>query len=281
MPSPFPGMDPFLESPRIFPGLHNDLITLLKIAIQARLPPRYYATTEERVWIELSGAVVIPDVDVLTNSATLMSGGKNRETSGVATMEPAEPVVITVPPSVQDEVREVYLEIFAGEHDEFKVVTTIEILSPTNKTAGERSRDLYAAKQRDILASQAHLVEIDLLRGGLHTTAVPWRLLREKCGELDYHICVHRYDSPLNFFVYPAPLENHLPVIEIPLLPADPTIAVDLQMVFAQAYEAGAYNRRLDYADGVETIVPPLRPAALEWARKQLMGNGPTPQTTS
>ncbi len=38
MPSPFPGMDPYLESPDWFPDLHDGLIFCLKESLQNLLP---------------------------------------------------------------------------------------------------------------------------------------------------------------------------------------------------------------------------------------------------
>jgi Protein of unknown function (DUF4058) len=39
MPSPFPGMDPFLENPGIFSDFHDSFITYLRENLQANLPP--------------------------------------------------------------------------------------------------------------------------------------------------------------------------------------------------------------------------------------------------
>ncbi len=47
MPSPFPGMDPYLESPDWFPDLHGSLIILLKEALQRSLPGPYYAQSSQ------------------------------------------------------------------------------------------------------------------------------------------------------------------------------------------------------------------------------------------
>ena len=46
-----------------------------------------------------------------------------------------------------------------------KVVTVIEILSPSNKRG--QGREKYLAKRQKIFASQTNLVEINLLREGL------------------------------------------------------------------------------------------------------------------
>src|SRR5262245_35509774 len=171
MPSPFPGMDPYLEDPEVFPDLHNSFNTYLQEALQPRLPPPYYASTGRRVWVEVTQRSVEPAVEVLRRSAAPSSAG------GVA-LSPARTeraVVVRVP---HDERTEPFLEIYAGRGQERRLVTSIEILSPTNKTPGEPGRDLYLRKQREILNSKVHLVEIDLLRGGEHTTAVP-RILAE------------------------------------------------------------------------------------------------------
>ena len=84
-----------------------------------------------------------------------------------------------------------------------RVVTAIEVLSLSNKRPGDQGRDLYLQKQAEILASEVHLVEIDLLRGGEHTTPMLLDRLRRKAGPFDYHVSVHRFDQPGRFFIYP------------------------------------------------------------------------------
>src|SRR5262249_28510523 len=70
MSSPFPGMDPYLEHPDFFPGLHDDLISLMKEALNERLPEGYYATSKSRVWIEVSQRYFEPDVEMLRHRET-------------------------------------------------------------------------------------------------------------------------------------------------------------------------------------------------------------------
>ena len=55
-----------------------------------------------------------------------------------------------------------------------------------------------------------------------------------------------------------------MPEIDIPLLPGDGSIAVDLQHVFERCYETGPYRRRLDY----QTLRPdpPLSAEQAQWA---------------
>ena len=75
----------------------------------------------------------------------------------------------------------------------------------TNKTLGSEGRQKYLEKQQEILSGQVHLVEIDLLRGGAHSSAVLLWLAREKAGPFDYHVSVRRFDRPGEFLVYPIP----------------------------------------------------------------------------
>jgi hypothetical protein len=184
----------------------------------------------------------------------------------VATRVRPQPVVVTVP---HDEIREPYIEIHAAGEDP-RVVTTIEVLSLSNKTPGAHGRDLYLRKQREILASQIHLVEIDLLRAGQHTTAVPLGRARPQTGPFDYHVCVHRFDNLEDYFVYPIRLPDRLPEIGVPLLPGDEDVPVDLQAVFERCYDAGPYRRRIRY--GQVPLEPPLEADRQAWIGQLLGG---------
>src|SRR5438132_8479352 len=170
MPSPFPGMDPYLESPDIFPDFHHSIITYLRETLQASLPAPYFAALGRRVWIEVSRRSIGPYVEVRRESGPLTRRAEPAGAVAVASPPVARPIVVKV---AHDEFREPFIEIYA-RHDEGKrLVTSIEILGLSNKTPGEHGRDLYHRKQKEILPSQVHLVEIDFLRGGAHTTAVP------------------------------------------------------------------------------------------------------------
>ena len=162
----------------------------------------------------------------------------------VADRPVTEPLRIHVP---HDERVEPLVEVFVGRGAERRLVTAIEVLSLTNKTPGERGRDLYLRKQREILDSQVHLVEIDLLRSGRHTTAVPRDRLATATGPFDYHVSIHHFDNLEDYFVYPLRLTEPLPTIAIPLLPGDPAVSLDLQAVFHRTYDAGPYRREIDY----------------------------------
>jgi hypothetical protein len=156
-----------------------------------------------------------------------------------------------------------------------RIVTAIEVLSLSNKTPGDKGRELYLQKQGEILASEVHLVEIDLLRGGEHTTPMHLDRLRRKAGPFDYHVSVHRFDQRGRFFIYPWQLAVSLPVIGVPLLPGDDELSLDLQAVFTRCYDTGPYGRRVVYDP--TRIVPALDPAQTDWVRQLLQKQAAAP----
>ncbi len=269
--SPFPGMDPFLEHPAVFPDLHDRLIAHLSEALQVQLPEPYYAVIGTRIWVEFSRRSIGPDVKVLRPPVESSRGEPSSGGGAVAAPIRPKPVIVRVP---HDERRETFVEIYTRPGNE-RLVTVVEVLSLTNKTPGEHVRDLYLRKQREVLSSKTHLVEFDLLRDGTHTTAVPLDLALEKAGPFDYHVCVHHFDNLEDYVVYPIRLEDRLPEILVPLLPGDPAVSLDLQAVFERCYDAGPYRRRLRYA--ANQPVPPLPLWQIEWATRLLREKGLLP----
>jgi len=250
MPSPFPGMDPFLERPTIFPDFHDRFVSYVSEILQPDMPPPYYAALGRRAWVEISDRYIGPDVSVLHNERPFRSA---EGTVAVSEAVLTEPVVIHVP---HDERVETFIEIYAGRGADRRLVTVIEVLSPSNKTGGEQGRDLYLRKQRELLQSKTHLLEIDLLRAGLHTTSVPQSRMDRRIAHMDYHVCLHRFDNVEDFFIYPFCLPQRLPTVAVPLLPGDGDVKLDLQAVFNKTYTAGPYPREIDYQH--DAIEPPL-----------------------
>src|SRR5205809_2589845 len=126
MPSPIPGMDPFLEDPAIFPDLHDNLIAELRNAINAQLPPPYYASSASRVWVEPSQRRVGPDINVLRPERP---GSGAVTAPPVATAVARPPLVVRIP---KEEFRDIYLDLYAKPGNE-RLVTTIQVLRLTNK----------------------------------------------------------------------------------------------------------------------------------------------------
>jgi hypothetical protein len=185
----------------------------------------------------------------------------------VAVAEPnvTQPIVIHVP---HDERIESLIEICVGRGTDRRVVTVIEVLSPSNKTIGEHGRSLYLQKQKELLDAKTHLLEIDLLRSGLHSTAVPRNRLDRKVSYFDYHVCLHRFDEFEDYFVCPIRLTQPLPTVLVPLLPGDGDVQLDLQAAFNRTYDAGPYSREIDYQR--DTIEPRVAEEDLEFVKTRL-----------
>jgi hypothetical protein len=260
-------MDPYLESPRFFPDFHDSLLIFIKQDLQGRLPATYYAQSGQYVWLETSRRAVQPDVNVMGERRRRKPRPRRAGEGGVAVaeVEASHPIVIAIETIEHDEHVERLVEVYERRSGQDRLVATIEVVSPANKTRGHPGYDKYREKQGEVLAAQAHLIEIDLLRKGTHVTAVPRDLAREKAAPFDYHVSVHRFDRPQDYFFYPIRLEQRLPAIMIPLLPGDPEVVLDLQAAFNRAYEAGPYRKRIRY--GEDPIRPALRPDQAEWAK--------------
>jgi hypothetical protein len=260
-------MDPYLESPDWFPGLHDGLIFCCLELLQHALPEAYYAQSSQRVWLEYSRRRIEPDVEVMRTERRprriVRSGG-----TAVAELKAKKPLVVRVDTIEHGPFKESFLEIRRREGKKPRIVTTIEILSPSNKTPGNPSRHLYLTKQREVLTGETHLVEIDLLRGGSHTSAAPRALTEEKAGSFDYHVSIHRFDRPQDFLIHPILMQEPLPVIGIPLLPGDSDVPLDLQSAFNRAYDAGPYQREVEY--GRDRIKPRLKPEQAGWAAESI-----------
>jgi hypothetical protein len=266
-------MDPYLEHPQYFHGFHNAFIIHLQELLQARLPAGYYAQNGQRIWLERLERSIEPDVNLMRGREL---AGRIADRGGIAVAEPVvrdeteagQPVLITVRRSAPWEHAEWFLEIRELTSGQHRLVATIEVVSPANKTPSHQAFDKYRRKQHAVIASKAHLVEIDLLRKGTHVTAVPRALARDKAGPYDYHVSIHRFDRPKDFLVYPIRLEQRLPVLAIPLLPGDPDVPLDLQAAFDRAYDGGPYRRAIRY--GEDPIKPALRPEQARWAESIL-----------
>jgi Protein of unknown function (DUF4058) len=254
----FPGMDPYLEDPQVWPGVHNRLVVYLADQLQPRLQPNYVAMVEERVYIEGTPRVYVPDVLIWQRPRPRPK--ESGEGGGVAVLEPETdtPIMVRIPAL---EVHESYVAI-RDKRTGRQVVTVIELVSPSNKYAGP-GRDSYLAKQREVRASQANLVELDLLRTGPHVLAVPEWAARGR-GPYDYLVCVNRAKAPRDEFeLYPRGLRDRLPRVRIPLAGDDPDTVLDLQAVLAHTYDAGLYRELLSYD---KPCVPPLAPEDQAWA---------------
>jgi hypothetical protein len=257
MPSPFPGVDPYIENQE-WQDFHTRFNTVLSELLASRLEPRYVVRVERRVYVEhptrSEGEVRWADVAVLSSSgATAM---KPSTASGAAASV-ASPVECLLP--MPEERREAYLVI--RERETMEVVTVIETLSPANKQAGGDGREQYLAKRDLVLESRSHLVELDLLRGGLRLPTV------SGLPPGDYYAIVSRRRRRPRAEVYAWGIRQPLPMIPVPLREGDEDVELELQTAFTTVYDRARYHLSIDYSAALE---PPLTEADQSWARELL-----------
>ena len=258
MPSPFPGMDPYVEG-HVWAGIHHFLISHATAQLQPQLRDRgYYATPGERVWLTTPTRAVFPDVTMLRSPRRPTETGGN-----LAVLDVDEPLRID---RTAVEIREPFLEIYdAAGHE---VVTGIEFISPANK-ADAAGRDLYQRKQSDTREAGIHLVEVDLIRRGPNVLEIPDALL-EELPRWDYVVNLARRGGD-DFEIYPIRIRNRLPRIRVPLKQGDEDAVLDLQAVFEASYDACACGDRINYA---EEPAPPLADDDAAWANDLLKQKG-------
>jgi hypothetical protein len=256
MPSPFPGMNPYLEQSEVWPDFHNTFLTESRAVLSAAVGEHYFIKLEVRLYLE-----ALPDQRPLflgrgDLGVTQSPGDKAFAPSAEPSV--AAPVELELPDF--DEQSEASLEILDRRSQ--RVVTVIELLSPSNKSV-EKDRQLYLAKRKHLLQSRTNFVEIDLLRGGKRPEP-------PELPECDYYALVHRSSRPKKLSCWPVRLRERLPVVPIPLAPPDGELQLDLQAVLHRIYDAAKFGRYI-YSTAPE---PRLGPDDRLWANSILIAAG-------
>ncbi len=262
--SPFPGMDPWLET--FWDSVHTRLVTAVCEQVGVRLPAGLVADVETTVYVLEAGddrGRPKPDVSVV-RSPVAPAG----VAVGTAAALVTPPYLVTVPAEPVRLAHVVVRSVSRGE----PLVTAIELLSPTNKRK-RLAREAYVAKRAAYRAAGANVVEVDFVRGGGHLIDVP---LDDVPAALvtPYKACVRRRPTAdevageeperIRAEYYPMPLRERLPCIGLPLRPGDADLAVDLQQCVDAVYKGvGRYGARIDYDAPLD---PPLPPADAAWA---------------
>ncbi|MDP1563823.1 MAG: DUF4058 family protein [Pirellulaceae bacterium] len=240
MPSPFPGMDPFLERSEIWPDFHDRLITYICEALQPLLRPQYVALTQDRLFVVENNRPIRPDVSIFETQPPFANSG-GTATKVIETVE-ADPAT-SILEFQRDEIRQPYIEIIEPASGN-QVITAIEILSPDNKTPGAGQKS-YRQKQNELWASGANLVEIDLWSAGVRTVLgnSDWVVddLKRR-----YLVTVSRAE-PIRCEFYGIDLPQRLPRIAVPLKATDKDVTLDLPAVFHRCYDSGPYPQLLYY----------------------------------
>jgi hypothetical protein len=273
MPSPFPGMDPYLEG-EIWQEFHETLAGSIRGQLLAQLPPKYVALLAKRyvVGAPASGIlpglglnivdwpqqrVIYPDVHVAALPERKLREPAVGYGAGVTLMEPAVEVANPLPeaPQLSIEVRDVAQR---------RLVTLIEILSPANKHS-QGTLEYFERRMR-LLQTDTHLLEIDLLRDGARI------LLMAEPPPAPYYVYLSRTERRPYTQIWPAPLRQRLPVVPVPLLHPDPDVILDLQVAVDACFALVGYERLLDYADPPPP--PPLSDEDAAWLDDLLRSAG-------
>ena len=252
MPSPFPGMDPFIEACGLWDDFHHHMIASIAGQFADMAPRRYVVRTGERSYLVLvdeegKNSYPFPDVSV-----TRPRGRKKGEPalSGTAHVLRA---------FIEEEHRETFIEIYETG-PEMRLVTTIEVLSPSNKRHDTLGWDLYQRKRQSILLGDVSLVEIDLLRSGRRMPMLdPW-------PTCPYMLLVARARHPQTCRVWEAHFQEPLPPIPIPLTKPDPDLILNLQPLIDTIYRRFRYEESIKYT---AELTPPFSLEEAAWWRRQ------------
>jgi Protein of unknown function (DUF4058) len=243
MPSPFPGMNPYLEG-YLWPDVHHALASKIRQQLVPKLRPRYTARLEiylvEDTTPEAEIGILYPDVEILqvkqSNAASVPSS--NEAAVAIA------PAPLTLPVLQPVETRLSSIEI----RDTAKnlLITSIEILSPVNKR--EPGLTPYRQKRQRLYQAGIHLIEIDLLRRGTRPYNHP------RLPNVPYVVTLTRAQSGI-VEVWPIELQDRLPTIPVPLRTPDADIPLELSSALEEIYDEAAYDLSIDYSQ------PPPPPA--------------------
>lgn len=248
MPSPFPGMDPYLEHPALWPDVHNRILAALADELAPSVAPRYYVALERRTYLLKPDDLVFvgrPDITVVQREEAVTPRAQ------VATA-PARVLEVDVP--MADEVEEVFLEV--REVTTGRCVTVLELLSPVNKLTG-RGRETYLEKRTEVLRTRINLIEVDLLRAGEPMPVVGPPIVS------DYRILVSRGARRPHAQLYAWSGRQKIPTFVLPLLKEDAEPIVDLGAVLHALYDRARFDLRLDYT---RPAVPALAEDDAVWA---------------
>ena len=252
MPTPFPGMDPWLERRGIWEQVHTGLIVSIQRFLTPLLRPRYHVGIEERTYL-----AILPPEEQNTGIPDVLIAGPQRESDGQASASfqsstaRAAPMVAELP--MPEEVKERFLEIRSLPDQQ--VITVIEILSPSNKLAGE-GREQYERKRFKVLGSRTNLVEIDLVRTGQP-------LPMKAPAASDYRVVVSRAARRPRADVYLFGLRDPIPTVPVPLRSGEPEPELPLNQLLHEVYDLGGYDLVLDYRTPPQ---PVLSEADTAWA---------------
>jgi hypothetical protein len=253
MPSPFPGMDPYFEG-NWWTSFHAEFASNIAHQLVPQLRPKYIAVPERRY---IRGA----EEEVLISAAAMIPDVAIRRTKSHAEL-PAATATITEPVRLRTS-RAIKVPQYRVEIRDLKnrrLVTAIELLSPTNKGSGRKS---YLRKRRHLLWSSTNLMKIDLHHQGRR---IP---LLDPYPPATYYVLLNRARKRSVTEVWPIKIDEPLPTVSIPLLKGDADVPLNLQRAFTHVYDAGGFDLAHDYREAPDVELPVMEAAWLAEHLKQ------------
>lgn len=266
MASPFPGMDPYIEGCDLWRDFHANLVADISRWLGKVAPAQYQTRINERSYF----AIVTSEgndthrfnldlSESMPREPASSSIGKKGSTAVAETSSVSKPHPMRA--FILDEFRERFIEIYESDPDP-RLVTTIEVLSPSNKRPGTEGWEQYKRKRQSLILNRVHLVEIDLLRGGERMPMV------SRWPDSPYYVMVARGRTiPGRAEVWPADYRTPLPLVPIPLAKPDADLVLNLQPMVADIYRSSRYAATIDYT---QPLTPPLDDDDASWLRQQL-----------
>jgi len=269
MPSPFPGMDPYLEG-YLWPDVHHALASEIRRRLAPLVRPRYAVRIDVATYHddnpESEIGIMYPDVEIWRRRSTPQALEAIPAPVGAA--EQALPITqpITVP-LLDYEVRIATVEVYDASRNQ--LITSIEIISPYNKR--EPGLSTYREKQRRLREAGVHLLEIDLLRRGQRPVRTGAAVTDSEIFEAHYLITLIRSGAH-QLEAWPVNVQEQLPVVATPLRPPDGDAPLDLAAVLTTIYDDAGYDLSIDYA---QNPPPPEFDAATQaWLRQHVQDAG-------
>ena len=253
MPSPFPGMDPYLEG-YLWADVHQALAYQYRRQLVPLVAPRYavglaVTMVTDRVPAHEIG-IIFPDVEIIR---------PHRPTEPAVVATPAAVAIPPAPASMPLDVLVPTRLVTVEVHDiaQKTLVTSIEIMSPANKR--EPGLQAFVSKRDELRLADVHILEIDLLRRGQRTwsdarvEAAPYMAALVRAGNLQVEL-------------WPIDFRAPLPLLPVPLRPPDPDVPLDIQQALDTIYDEAQYGLTLNY-DGLPPS-PPLSAQDMTWVER-------------
>jgi hypothetical protein len=264
MKSPFPGMDPFIEACGLWEDFHSHFVERIGDSLAQIIPQHYLVRTGKRSYVVLVESEgkrsypFLPDVRITRARPQKRSTRKG----GTALAEPPAPVEpVTMRAFVEEEHRETFIEIYESRPEQ-RLVTSVEVLSPSNKRPGTPGWEQYKRKRQSLLLGNVNLVEIDLLRGGKRMPML------DSWPDGPYVLMVARAKRFQSCQAWSAHFQWPLPPLPIPLAKPDPDITLYLQPLVDAIYQRFRYDDSIDYRKALAR--PALKPEQAAWVKQRL-----------